>query len=317
MMKEPENEVWVVEPYQKGLRLDMALAERFKPYSRSYFQRLIDEGLIVVNGSIEKKRYKVASGDEIEVEFPLETSSHIAAEDIKLDVVFEDEHLLVVNKPASMIVHPGAGQSSGTLANALAFRGVSGTSGAAHRPGIVHRLDKDTSGVIITAKHALAHSLLVEAFSSRKVEKIYLAISCKNEAPSRVEAPISRDPNHRQKMAVVEGGKPAITEFNTIESSSGDWPLFGLWVKLLTGRTHQIRVHLRHQNAPILGDSVYGWSAWNDHFSVHRQMLHAYRLSLTHPFTGEKMSFEAPMPEDMAALWKQEFGSLPSYPLNP
>jgi 23S rRNA pseudouridine1911/1915/1917 synthase len=269
---------------------------------------LVDEGLVLVNGQVEKKRYKVALLDEVEVEFPLETSAHLLAQDIPLDILFEDEHLLVVNKPASMVVHPGAGQVKDTLANALAFRGIQNPL-APHRPGIVHRLDKDTSGVIVTAKHALAHSLLVEAFASRQVEKIYAAIACKHEAPFEISAPIARDPNQRQKMAVVASGKPALSRFKTVATSGGDWPLFGLKIHLLTGRTHQIRVHLRHQGAPILGDKVYGWSAWNDHFNINRQMLHAYSLALEHPITKKSLRFEAPLPEDMAELWQIHLGA--------
>lgn len=304
-----EHETWIVELGEENLRLDVGLANHFKPYSRTYFQKLIDDGLVIVNGLVERKRYKLVIHDEIEVEFPLEKASHLVPEDIPLDVLFEDEDILVIHKPSSMVVHPGAGNFQGTLANALAYRGLKDPLNP-HRPGIVHRLDKDTSGVIVTAKNALVHSLLVEAFASRSIQKTYLAIACKNPVPHEINEPIGRDPTNRQRMAVTADGKPALTYVDTIASFVGEWPLFGLKIDLMTGRTHQIRVHLRSKGSPILGDSVYGWQPWNERYGIKRQMLHAWRLSFDHPVTGKKLAFEAPLPADMALAWKTYFGSL-------
>lgn len=312
-MRELENETWIVAPEEADERLDLGLSKHFESYSRTYFQRLIEEGLVVVNGKVERKRYKIAAGDEIEVEFPLEASSHLIPEKIDLDILYEDEHLLVIHKPASMVVHPGAGNFQGTLANALAYRGMSDPLNP-HRPGIVHRLDKDTSGVIVTAKNSGVHALLVEAFASRRVEKTYLTIACKHAPAKEVNAPIGRDPHHRQKMAVVQGARAAITRFEIIATSQGDWPLYGLKVALLTGRTHQIRVHLRHSGCPILGDNLYGWPMWNERYEAKRQLLHAWQLAFDHPITGAKLRFEAPLPEDMAQVWQRAFGDFNAMP---
>lgn len=291
-----------------AMRLDLWLSQHYKEYSRSYFQQLLEEGLVLVNGQQKPKRYLVQEGDEVEVEFSFKPSEHLIPQDLPLDILYEDEHLWVINKAAGMVVHPGAGQSSHTLANALAYllgkekrREVEWKSEDL-RAGIVHRLDKDTSGVMVAAKTLQAHAKLVTSFSQREVNKTYLCLVCKRLPPDRVDLAIERDPHHRQRMIASGHGKEALTLFKPIKSFEGDFPLHLVEAELKTGRTHQIRVHLKACDAPLLGDEVYGWEAWNRRYKLKRQMLHSHHLSFIHPIKDELMRFQAPLPLDMKNL---------------
>lgn len=296
-----ELEQIFVEESELGLRLDQILASRFKErYSRTYFQKLIEQGLVLVNGNPAKKRVKPQVNDEIEIEFAVEEATDILPENIPLDIVFEDEDLLVVNKPAGLVIHPAPGHWTGTFVNALVFhcKGLIDLQ-AGIRPGIVHRLDKDTSGVLIAAKTSYAQTKLIESFAKREVTKIYLAITAGNPGKKLIDAPIGRHSTNRKKMAIIETGRNAISHIETI--STGEKLSF-VQVNIETGRTHQIRVHLASIHAPVLGDSLYGSKSLNERFDAERQMLHAYILKIPHPRSGELMTFKAPPPQDFLKL---------------
>ncbi|AZR73013.1 RNA pseudouridine synthase [Anoxybacter fermentans] len=284
----------------ENMRLDKYLAEVNDDFSRSYIKQLIDEGRVKVNGRVEKASYKVKAGDEIVFEVPEATELEVKPEAIPLDIIYEDDDIVVINKPWDMVVHPAPGNESGTLVNALLYhcKNLSGINGII-RPGIVHRLDKDTSGVLVVAKTDMAHRILVEQFKRREIEKIYLAL-VKGFLPydkGKIDAPIGRDPKDRKKMAVVkENSKPALTRFE-VKQRFRDYTL--VKVNLETGRTHQIRVHFRYIGYPVVGDDKYGYK---ESLPVKRQMLHAYQLTITHPRTGEKKTFTAPIPEDMEKI---------------
>jgi 23S rRNA pseudouridine1911/1915/1917 synthase len=297
------------------LRLDRFISEQLQ-LSRSQSAALIDSGRVAVGDSQPKKSYIPEVGDVIIVEVlppePLDT----VPEDIPVDVVYEDEAFLVVNKPAGMVVHPAPGHSRGTLINALLYRaGQLSSIGGSRRPGVVHRLDKDTSGLIIVAREEIAHRRLAEALARRKIFRRYLAASWGHLRHDRqvISAEVARDRGNRKRMAVAPGGRPAVTEVERLERwRSADF----LRVKLQTGRTHQIRVHLRHVGHPIVGDRQYaedwerglsGSGRWGRDLAarVPRQFLHAAELRFQHPLTGEEMEFDAPLPADLteAAEW--------------
>lgn len=284
----------------ENVRLDKYLAEENEELSRSYIQQLIDEERVKVNSKVEKASYKLRVGDEVTIELPEATELEVKAEAIPLDVIYEDEHIIVLNKTWDMVVHPAFGNYSGTLVNALLYHceNLAGISGVI-RPGIVHRLDKDTSGVLVVAKSDTAHQSLINQFKNRTVEKIYVAL-VKGYLPydkGVIDAPIGRDPKDRKKMAVVrDNSKNAITHFEVAERFH-DYT----WVKihLETGRTHQIRVHFNYLGYPVVGDDKYGY---RESLPVQRQMLHAYQLTIHHPVTGEEMSFTAPIHDDMQAI---------------
>lgn len=282
---------------EAGHRLDKLLATRFPAHSRTYFQHLIDIGAVLLNGELAKKRTLPEEGDEIEVCFQATPEASIAPEDIPLDILYEDEYLLAVNKPPGMVVHPAPGHWSGTFVNALLGHCQNIAPGDDPlRPGIVHRLDKDTSGVLIAAKTTLAHQKLIEMFSSRRVEKMYLAICRGKPRSGAVNLPIGRHPVHRKEMTILPDGREAITEFQVLACNDRNSLVLA---RPRTGRTHQIRVHLKHLGCPIVGDALYGSDKESD-----RQLLHAYRLSLTHPITQAPLSFTAPLPADIK-LWMQ------------
>ncbi len=274
-------------------RLDRLLTQTFPDHSRTYFQYLIDSGLVLVNGSPVKKRETVDIGDEIEVCFELTPELSLEAENIPLDILYEDDHLIAVNKPAGMVTHPALGHPTGTFVNALLYHCKTLPATENLRPGIVHRLDKDTSGVLIAAKTTPCHQKLVELFSSRQMTKHYLAICLGNPGNRTIEAPIKRHHIRRQEMSVDPSGKPAISICRTLKTI-GD--LSWVEVQLVTGRTHQIRVHLKHIGTPILGDAVYGRTAANEKYGAKRQLLHAKSLALVHPITGAPLVLEAPIP---------------------
>lgn len=282
------------------IRIDKLLSLKFPNHSRTYFQHLIEMGCVLINGKPIKKRIIPNEGDEIEVCFIASPEASIAPEEIPLEILYEDEHLLAINKPAGMVVHPAPGNWSGTFVNALLAHCKGCVPGDDPiRPGIVHRLDKETSGVLLAAKTISSHKKLIELFSNRKIEKLYLAI-CHGKPPNGViDKPIGRHPVKRKEMCILPDGKEALTEIN-VAAFNEKYSL--VIAKPKTGRTHQIRVHLKHLNAPVLGDSLYGKKEDSRH------LLHAYKLQFEHPITKEPMKLIAPIPQDMVG-WIQKLST--------
>jgi 23S rRNA pseudouridine1911/1915/1917 synthase len=276
-------------------RLDRLLSRQFPSHSRTYFQSLIEQGFVLVNGMPIKKKDKPKIGDEVEICFQLTPEISLEPENIPLDILYEDEHLLAINKPAGMVTHPAPGHYTKTFVHALLYHCKSLPNADTLRPGIVHRLDKDTTGILLAAKTVEAHQKLVEMFCARQLEKLYLAICVGTPGDGTIEAPIKRHPTKRKEMAIDPEGKPAIS---TCKVVAYDGKLSLVEVQLITGRTHQIRVHLKHKGAPILGDAVYGSPAWNKKYETSRQMLHAWSLKFRHPVTGAAISLKAPIPDD-------------------
>jgi 23S rRNA pseudouridine1911/1915/1917 synthase len=299
----------VAGPGDAGLRLDAWLARRLPSLSRARLQALIAEGHVLVDGAPARASARVRAGQSARVNVPAPAPAEPQPEDIPVAVVFEDARLVVVDKPAGLVVHPGAGNAGGTLVNALLgrVRDLSGVGGVL-RPGIVHRLDRGTSGLLVVAKDDEAHRALVRQFAGRTVEKEYLALVLGQpaRASGEVDAPIGRDPVHRQKMSVrAPRGREARTSWRVEERFDG---AALLRVRIHTGRTHQIRVHLASIGHPVAGDPVYGGTrppssrraeARGALQSLERPALHAARLAFTHPGTGERLAFEAPLPEDL------------------
>jgi len=296
-------------------RLDLFLRARCPELSRTRIQTLIKLGQVLVNGEETRQAYLVQPGDEISIEIPLPTQLAVCAQDLPLSIVYEDADLLVVDKAAGMTVHPAPGAADGTLVNALLYhcRDLSGINGVL-RPGIVHRIDKETSGLLVVAKHDIAHRILAEKLQAHEIERCYQALVWGRSGPAvgRVEAPIDRNPKNRKKMAVVVGGRDAVTNFSVVDR----FPFTSrIECRLETGRTHQIRVHLAHIGHPVFGDPVYGGrdqvrgirpeyrrqARWMLSL-IKRQALHAYALCFEHPLTGEAMEFKAEPPEDMRAV---------------
>jgi 23S rRNA pseudouridine1911/1915/1917 synthase len=284
-------------------RLDKFLVGQLQEFSRSRIQGLITDGFVDVNGRPAKKAGQtLESGFGVTVRVPPAAPTDLVAEDIPLDIVFENEDLIVVNKPAGMVVHPAAGHSSGTLVNAvLGYEPDIEGIGGEERPGVVHRLDKETSGLILLAKNERAHRGLQDQFRLRKVEKTYLAlVDGKPPTPSgRVESHIGRDPSHRKRMAIVpeSRGREAISEYKTVESFR-DHTL--LEFHPLTGRTHQIRLHCAFLGCPIVGDEIYGRKKIS--VEIGRHFLHAYRLKIILPGDNDPRLFEAPLPNELAQV---------------
>lgn len=290
--------IFISEP-EAGQRLDRILAGRYGAVrSRTYFQNLIADHKVLLNGEPVKKREKPQTGDEVEIFFTLTEEIDIVPEPIPLNVIYEDDFLLAVQKPVGMVVHPAVGNWSGTFVNALLYHCKQLHDDPSNvRPGIIHRLDKDTSGVLVAAKSSFVQQRMIELFSERKVEKEYLAICVGNPGTGEINLPIGRHPKDRKKMAVREdGGRPALTHFRT---RTFDGSLSIVEVAMLTGRTHQIRVHLSHYGAPILGDAVYGSASANKKYSAGRQLLHAWKIAFTHPMTGRYLQLAADIPADM------------------
>ncbi len=287
-----------------GERIDVFLARQVPELSRSHIQKLITEGHVKVSERHVKANYKLQATDRIEMVIPDAKTVDIAAEDIPLDILFEDTDVIVINKPRGMVVHPAAGNSQGTLVNALLNHcgDLSGINGEV-RPGIVHRLDKDTSGVMVAAKSDEAHIKLAHQIKERTASRKYLAIVHGNvkEEQGVIHAPIGRHPSDRKKMAVVfSNSKDAITNFEVIERF-GQYTLVAC--KLLTGRTHQIRVHMSYIGHPVVGDPKYGIS--KQPFSIKGQALHSAQLQFVHPVTNQEMKFSAPLPDDMQKILVQ------------
>jgi 23S rRNA pseudouridine1911/1915/1917 synthase len=281
-------------PSDAGQRLDLFLATKIERFSRARIQAFIRSGHILLNGATCRAKQLVRTGDKIVVSEPEPEPLILGAEALPVPILFEDEHLLVVNKPAGMVVHPGAGVRSGTLVNALLHHvaNLSGVGGML-RPGIVHRLDKDTSGCLVVAKHDVAHLRLSKQFSGRTVQKFYLALCGGRftKPGDDIIKPIGRHPVHRKKMAIVDRGRAAHTRFDVIAETS-QWAL--VLCQIHTGRTHQIRVHLHSIGHPVLGDKVYGNAS--PHYE--RQMLHAWALGFFHPISENWLEFEAGLPDD-------------------
>lgn len=299
----------VVSSENAGQRLDQFLRRQLPGHSRAFLQKLIENGDVRVKGRAAKASYKVRAGDEVTLEIPPPRSLETRAEDIPLDVLFEDDDLIVVNKPAGLVVHPAAGNYEHTLVNALLHhcRGRLAGIGGVERPGIVHRLDKGTSGCIVVAKTDVAHQALIAQFKSRDVKKIYRAICWgKFEQPSgRIETVIGRSERDRKKMSArVARGRPAVTDYRVLKQFA---EFASVELHIHTGRTHQIRVHMAHIGHPVVGDSTYGRSrsplpALHSMISVARPLLHAYKLGFTHPRSQEFVEFTAPVPDDMVNM---------------
>lgn len=286
----------IVAPHEAGMRIDAYLNANTE-FSRSRAAALIQEGLISAGGKvISKPSLKVEAGMSVVITMPQTKETEIIPQDIPLDILYQDSDIVIVNKPCGLVVHPAAGNEDGTLVNALMYhiKDLSGIGGEM-RPGIVHRLDKDTSGLILIAKNDRAHAIMSDQFKERSMEKHYRAVAYGSfkEEGGLIDAPIARHPVDRKKMAIVAGGKPSQTEWRIMERLNGATYLD---VHLLTGRTHQIRVHMQSVGHPLMGDAIY---APNLRHPVHipRLMLHAYSLSFTHPTTQERMTICAPLPQ--------------------
>ena len=313
-----------VEPDDARTRLDVFLAARLAPMSRSRVARMIAEGAVTVNGAPCDARTLVRPGQTVAFTIPPSRAAAPQPQARDLDILYEDDHLLVLDKPAGLVVHPGAGNPDGTLVNALLARpGFVSTIGGVERPGIVHRLDKDTSGLMVVAKTDDAHGALVRALGERRVVRVYHALALRvfDEPSGTIDAPLGRHPVDRLRMAVrPEGnggraGKPAVTHWRVLAKSAAA-PVSLVECRLATGRTHQIRVHLTHSGHPILGDTLYGGGGLRAADiaggstpairavlkTAARQMLHARALAFDHPVTGEKLSFEREPPADFVRL---------------
>ena len=293
-----EDTTFIVDIDDKNTRIDKYLSDELADVSRSRIQKLLDEGMITVNNNKVKSNYKVAADDIINVHIPELVVPEIVPEDIPLDIVYEDDDIIVINKPKGMVVHPAAGHTSGTIVNALLYHckdSLSGINGVI-RPGIVHRIDMDTTGVIIACKNDASHNCIAAQLKEHSITRRYYAIVHGNlkEDEGVIDAPIGRDPNNRKRMAINhKNGKNAVTHYKVLERSGRF-----TWIecRLETGRTHQIRVHMASIGHPIIGDPVYGLK--KDRFSnIGGQCLHAAKLTLTHPKTGERMEFSASLPQ--------------------
>lgn len=309
-MSEPRDEAYSAQVPESlaGERLDRVLAELFPDFSRSRLQQWVKEGRCAVDGKVGRNKDRVAGGEQLALNARFEDQVEPDAQPIPLNLIYEDEHLLVVDKPAGLVVHPAAGNPDGTLQNALLHHDLSLRE--LPRAGIVHRLDKDTSGLLVVARTPAAHRKLVEMLQARDIHREYIAVVVGvMVAGGTVDEPVGRHPTQRTRMAVTESGKPAVTEYRVMERFRAHTLVK---LKLETGRTHQIRVHMAYIRYPLVGDPVYGGrlkipaGASDDLREVlhgfRRQALHARRLGLTHPATGEWMEWESPVPDDIERL---------------
>ncbi|MBI4829712.1 MAG: RluA family pseudouridine synthase [Nitrospinae bacterium] len=302
----------IVDGRSEGKRLDRVASFIRPDLSRSYIKKLIESGHITVNGKPARPARKLREGERVEVEVPAPEPSAVEPEAMKLDIVYEDDDIIIINKPAGLVVHPGAGHTRGTLVSGLLghTKNLSGIGGV-QRPGIVHRIDKDTSGLIAAAKNDKAHRALSAQLMERAMSRVYIAVvkgGPKSDQGS-VSAPIGRHPSQRKKMTVRgEGGREAVTRYCVVQRLEG---ASVLELKLDTGRTHQIRVHMLHLNCPVMGDETYGRGDKRN--LIDRQALHAWRLTLRHPRTGAELSFIAPLPRDMRTLISRLGGDTTPY----
>ena len=298
----------IVDNVQERIRLDSYIAKKDKTLSRSMIQKLLEENKITVNGNLQKASYKVQVGDNIQIEIEPPKQVKLKAEEIPIEVIYEDKDIIVVNKPKGLVVHPANGNPDGTLVNAIMAickDSLSGIGGEL-RPGIVHRLDKDTSGLLIVAKNDKAHIAMSDKIKDRKVNKTYIALvrGTISENKATINMPIGRSMKDRKKMAVTKNGKEAITHFkvlNRYTTSKASYTL--LEIKIDTGRTHQIRVHMAEIGHPVIGDMVY--SNGKNEFGIEGQCLHAKRLEFNHPVTEKEMNVEAPLPEYFENIIKE------------
>lgn len=288
---------FIVEDNYEGERIDKYLSELLENQTRSYIQKLIKDSAVIVNDKVVKANYKISTGDSVEITIPDATVLDIVSQDIPLDIIFEDDDILIVNKPKGMVVHPSAGHYEGTLVNAIMYHckdNLSGINGVL-RPGIVHRIDMDTTGVLVICKNDNAHLSLTEQLKEHSITRRYRAIvhNYVKEDEGKVEGSIGRHPTDRKRMAInVKNGKEATTHFRVLERL-GNYSY--IECELETGRTHQIRVHMASINHPLLGDSIYGPA--KGPFHLQGQTLHAMVLGFIHPRTGEYVEFEAPLPD--------------------
>lgn len=299
-----------VEEDQAELRLDQAVAS-LAGITRSRAQKLVEEGRVRVDGAVRPKNHRLRPGSVLEIEIPEETEFRLVPRDIPIRVLFQDEHLAVISKPAGLVVHPASGHWDDTLVNALLLGVIDPEAcGDPLRPGIVHRLDRDTSGLMVVAKTIDAKDALQRLIQERTLKRYYLCLVHGVPATrlGRIEAPIGRDPVHRRRMAVRGDGKPAVTLFRVLRDL-GKASL--LEVELVTGRTHQVRVHMSFIGHPVVGDPEYGKAGeLEKRLGLRRQFLHAHRLEFPHPFTGEHLAFQDPLPDDLReALAALESGS--------
>lgn len=305
-MQEPQIFNFLIDDESKGTRIDLVLSLQLEEVSRSFIQKLIEQGNVKVNGVVQQsKKYKVAAGDKIELVLPPAEEIEAEPEDIPLDIVYEDDDLLVVNKPRGMVVHPAPGNEKGTLVNAVLWHckdNLSSINGKM-RPGIVHRIDKDTSGLLMVAKNDAAHRALSSQLAEHSITRIYEALVYNNfsEDEGTVDAPIGRDPNNRLRMAVITDGR------HTARRAVTHWFVkerFGrvtfIQARLETGRTHQIRVHMAYIRHPLVGDMTYGPK--KQPFKIEGQLLHAKVLGFVHPSTGQYMEFSCPRPEPFESV---------------
>ena len=290
-----------------GIRIDRYLSEYYTDFSRSYLQKLLKDGGVLVDGKIVKSNYKVSSGERILMEIPEAVEPKILPEEIALDILYEDADIILVNKPKGMVVHPAAGHDSGTLVNALLAHcgDLSGINGVL-RPGIVHRIDRDTTGVLVACKNDTAHNAIAEQLKVHSITRVYFAIvhGRISEDEGTIDAPIGRHPTDRKKMSINEkNGKPAVTHYHVLQRSER---FTCLECRLETGRTLQIRVHMASAGHPLLGDSVYG-PAHCPYPGLQGQTLHAGILGLIHPRTGEYLEVQAPLPQYFMELLQKLF----------
>ncbi len=305
-----ENLAFKIGPDDVGVRLDAFLASQIEGWSRARLQRLIEAEDVLVNGKLAKPSYKLREHDQLEVELVSPATTNFTPEEVPIEIVYEDDTLVVVNKPAGLVVHPAAGIQSGTLANALAYHFEQLPNASSVRPGIVHRLDRDTSGLLVVAKTEAALENLSDQFRARSVYKLYAALVHGRVASDagRIEQPLARDPSNRTRMAVVRGGRSALSIYR-VARRFNRFTL--LDVQLKTGRTHQIRVHLAWLKHPVVGDETYGGGRDNtiqdpklksQIRGLGRHFLHAERLAFTHPATGERVQFHSQLPPELSDL---------------
>lgn len=289
------TEMFIASELDINKRLDLFLSEKFEHMSRSYVQGLIENESVKVNNKVKKSNYKLKFGDEISIEVPTPVELQVEGENIPIDTIYEDSDVIVVNKPQDMVVHPAPGNYTGTLVNALLYhcKDLSGINGVI-RPGIVHRIDKDTTGILVVAKNDNAHNKLAEQLKNHSMTRTYYALVEGNVKQDEgiVNAPIGRHPVDRIKMAVVKDGREAVTHYRVIERF-GDYTL--VKCNLETGRTHQIRVHMAHIGHPLVGDNVYGYK--KQKFNLKGQVLHAKELGFIHPTSGEYIHFDSELPK--------------------
>jgi 23S rRNA pseudouridine1911/1915/1917 synthase len=303
------SEQWTIEADQAGQRLDRYLVSRLEDVSRTQAQQLINNGLVLVNGHAVKAGYALRAQDMLQLlrTTPLAAPTTVPPRALPLDIVYEDEYMLVINKAAGMVVHPAPGHYEDTLVNALLARYPElRASESDLRPGIVHRLDRDTSGLLIVAKDVRTQAALIEQMKRHEIEKRYLALVEGNVALEKgsIDAPIGRDPRHRQQMTITTvESRDAVTHFRVLNRYAHHTLLL---LQLETGRTHQIRVHLQAIGHPVVGDPVYGSGRVRPGLIIQRQFLHAYQLAFAHPITGSELELEAPLPPDLQAVLANE-----------